>query len=127
MRKSVFIIAIICLFATFAVAQKAVRNKNVINTKVLNSPLLILSQPKAPYPYPETGTVCISGVVRLKVRFLETGKIGDIVTVSGLPYGASENAIEAAKKIKFKPAVKDGKPITVSKTVEYRFGLQGEK
>jgi TonB family protein len=119
--------SIICLFATFAVAQKASRNKNVINTKVLNSPLVILSQPKAPYPHPETGTVCISGVVRLKVRFLETGKIGDIVTVNSLPYGALENAIEAAKKIKFKPAIKDGKPITVSKIVEYRFSFHGEK
>jgi outer membrane biosynthesis protein TonB len=127
MQKLLFIILIICLFATFAFAQKASRNKNVINTKVLNSPLVILSQPKAPYPHPETGTVCISGVVRLKVRFLETGKIGDIVTVNSLPYGAVENSIEAAKKIKFRPAIKDGKPVTVSKILEYRFGLSGEK
>jgi TonB family protein len=127
MRKSVYVISIICLFTLSALAQKAVRNKNAINTKVLNSPLVILSQPKAPYPNPETGTVCISGVVRLKVKFLESGKIGEIVTVSGLPFGATENAIEAAKKIKFKPAIKDGKPITVSKTLEYRFGFSGEK
>jgi TonB family protein len=127
MRKSVYVISIICLFATFAVAQKAVRNKNAINTKVLNSPLVILSQPKAPYPNPETGTVCISGVVRLKARFLDNGKIGDISVISSLPFGATENAIEAAKKIKFKPAIKDGRPIRVSKTLEYRFGFQGEK
>ncbi len=127
MRKSFYIISIICLFATFAFAQKAVRNKNGINTKVLNSPLVILNQPKAPYPHPETGTVCISGVVRLKVRFLDNGNIGDIAVISSLPYGATENAIEAAKKVKFKPAIKDGKPITVAKTLEYRFGFSGEK
>ncbi len=127
MRKSVFIISIICVFATFAFAQKAVRNKNAINTKVLNSPLVILSQPKAPYPKDEGGSVCIRGVVRLKVGFLDNGNVGDIAVISRLPYGATENAIEAAKKIKFKPAIKDGKPITVSKTLEYRFGFSVEK
>jgi outer membrane biosynthesis protein TonB len=63
----------------------------------------------------------MSGVVRLKVTFLETGETGEISVISRLPYGATENAIEAAKKIKFQPAIKYGKPITVSKIIEYRF------
>jgi TonB family protein len=119
--KLVFITLIICLFAAFAVAQKTVRNKNAVNIKVLNSPLKIISRPNAPYPTDEGGSVCINGIVRLKVTFLETGQIGAIRIISSLPYGATENAAEAARKIEFQPAMKDGKPITVSKVVEYRF------
>jgi TonB family protein len=115
------LIFIVCSLPIFATAQKAMRTENVFKAKVLNSPLKIISQPRAPYPTSEGGSICMRGVVRLKVTFLETGQIGAIKIVSGMPFGATENAIEAAKKIKFVPAIKDGKPVTVSKTVEYRF------
>ena len=68
-----------------------------------DSPLVILHKPKAKYPVPEFGTVCIRGTVILRVQFLAGGLIGDIKVIKGLPYGATDNAIQAAKHIRFLP------------------------
>jgi protein TonB len=44
-----------------------------------------------------------------------------IEVITGLPNGLSESAIAAARQIKFKPARKDGKPVSVWVEVEYHF------
>ncbi|HQU83948.1 MAG TPA: TonB family protein [Pyrinomonadaceae bacterium] len=88
--------------------------------QINDSPVKILYKPRAPYPQSfDGGTVCIQGTVTLKVQFLDTGKIGEIKVISGLPYGANENAIEAAKKMGFEPAIKDGKTVTSVKVVQF--------
>jgi hypothetical protein len=43
--------------------------------------------------------------------------------ITQLPYGLTERAVEAAKKLKFCPAVKDGKYVSVSMQLEYHFNL----
>jgi hypothetical protein len=43
--------------------------------------------------------------------------------VSGLPYGLTEQAIAAARQMKFEPALKNGVPVTSIKTVEFTFTL----
>ncbi len=65
--------------------------------------------------------VCVQGTVLLKVEVLGTGEIGKIVPVRDLPHGLTENAIDAATKISFKPMIVDGKPITTFRTVDYSF------
>ncbi|MGI8638918.1 MAG: energy transducer TonB [Pyrinomonadaceae bacterium] len=69
------------------------------------------------------GSVCVQGTVRLRVEFLASGEIGKISPVSFLPYGLTENAIEAAKRIRFEPEIKNGKPITKFKVIEYSFNI----
>lgn len=88
-----------------------------------NKPVKILKKPRASYPKPDTGTICAQGTVSLRVTFLASGKIGKISIVSGLPYGLSEKAVEAAEKIEFVPALKDELPVTVTKTVIYNFAI----
>ena len=44
-----------------------------------------------------------------------------IEVVKGLPDGLTEKAMEVAQRIKFKPAKKDGKPVSVWVEVEYGF------
>lgn len=63
----------------------------------------------------------LAGVVRLKITFEGDGKISNIKPVSELPCGFTDKAVEAAKKIKFQPAKKNGEPVSVTKTVEYTF------
>ena len=63
----------------------------------------------------------ISGVVILKVVFSATGEVTNIRVVSGLPHGLTEQSISAAKKIKFIPATKDGKPASMWMQLEYNF------
>ncbi len=65
----------------------------------------------------------VQGTVSLRVTFLADGTIGDVSTVSGLPDGLSEQAAAAAKQIKFKPAMKNGIPITTTRIVQYSFTL----
>lgn len=67
--------------------------------------------------------------VQLKVVFLDTGKIGDVSLHSSTcnDQKLDDEAIQAGRKIKFDPQIKDGKPITVTKKVEYKFYIPDEK
>jgi len=65
----------------------------------------------------------INGVVVLICVFAKNGEVQNIRVVSGLPYGLTEQAIEAAKKIKFTPAMKEGKPVSMWMQLEYNFNL----
>jgi TonB family protein len=61
------------------------------------------------------------GYVVLGLILAADGTVKHIETLTGLPDGLSEKSIEAAKQIKFKPAMKDGKPVSVWVEVEYQF------
>ena len=65
----------------------------------------------------------ISGTVVLKCIFRSNGSINNIRIVSGLPYGLTERATEAARRIKFIPAMKDGKYVSMWYQLEYNFNL----
>ena len=65
----------------------------------------------------------IEGQVVLKVVFGADGQLGDIKVVQGLPYGLTQSAIEAASKIRFEPAVKDGQPVSVRGSLEFTYNL----
>jgi len=64
-----------------------------------------------------------SGTVRLRVVFTASGQIGSVSAVGSLPYGLTEQAIAAAKSIRFEPAKRDGVPITKTKQIDYSFTL----
>jgi TonB family protein len=65
----------------------------------------------------------IYGTVILNVLFGADGKIGAIRVVSGLPYGLTESAIAATRAIRFEPAMKDGKPVSVRGNFELSFSM----
>lgn len=65
----------------------------------------------------------ITGVVILRCVFAADGTVKNIRVVQGLPYGLTERAIDVARKIKFVPAMKDGKPVSMWMTLEYNFSL----
>lgn len=82
----------------------------------------VLSKPRADYTN-EARANSVQGKVVLRVTFKADGTIGTIGVISGLPDGLTERAIEAAKGIKFKPAMRDGVPYSVTKPVEYTFTI----
>ena len=65
----------------------------------------------------------VTGTVVLKVVFSSKGSVTNIRVVSGLPYGLTEQAIDAARKIKFIPAMKNGKYVSMWIQLEYNFNL----
>jgi TonB family protein len=82
----------------------------------------ILYREKAKYTE-EARQSKIQGTVMLTIVFGADGRIHDIRTVRGLPDGLTESSIEAAQKIRFHPAVLNGKPVSVRATLEYTFNL----
>jgi TonB family protein len=82
----------------------------------------ILYKEKAKYTE-EARTNKITGTVVLNLVFNANGTISDIKVVRGLPDGLTESAIEAAKKMRFTPAVKGGQPVSVRGNVEFNFTL----
>ena len=87
-------------------------------------PLRIISQLKPALPK-DYGQLDVRGSIVLKVEFLADGKIGRVVLVSHLTKDLDELAIEAAKRIKFRPKNKDRRPVDSFATVEYNFTWHG--
>lgn len=90
--------------------------------EVVTVPFRIISKPRPGYTDAARQNQ-VTGVVRLKVTFLASGAIGSIAPVSGLPYGLTEQAISAARQIKFEPQKKNGAAVAVTKTIEYSFSI----
>ena len=65
----------------------------------------------------------IIGTVMLRVVFSSAGEVDQIRAVRTLPFGLTERAIAAARQIKFVPATKDGRPVSVQMQLEYNFSL----
>ncbi|MDX6443313.1 MAG: hypothetical protein QOH71_387 [Blastocatellia bacterium] len=65
----------------------------------------------------------VQGTVVLRCIFSSTGQVTNIHVVKGLPDGLTERAIDAAKRIKFKPAMKDGQPVSMWMELQYNFHL----
>lgn len=82
----------------------------------------ILAKPEATYT-DEASRKHIAGTVLLEVIFAQTGQITRIRVLTGLPYGLTESAIAAARRIKFVPAELEGKQVDYPVRVVYRFEL----
>lgn len=65
----------------------------------------------------------VVGTVVLKVIFACNGSVENIKAVKELPQGLTEQSIAAARKIKYIPAVKDGKFASMWMQLEYNFNL----
>lgn len=87
-----------------------------------DTPAQILSKPTPSYSK-EARRLGVQGQVILKVLLSSEGRISRIRVHRGLPAGLTENAIHAACKIKFKPAMNKGVAVSRWVTVEYAFRL----
>jgi TonB family protein len=84
--------------------------------KDVTRPAVLVSKPEPSYRY-----VGGTGTVVLKVILSSSGEVTNIRLVKGLR-GLTEEAIAAAKHIKFIPAVKDGRFVSYWVQLEYNFG-----
>ena len=67
----------------------------------------------------------IQGDVVLEVIFLASGQIKVTRVVSGLGFGMDDEAIHAAQRIRFTPAMREGKPVDISARIRIEFRLVG--
>lgn len=87
-----------------------------------DTPAQILAKPPPSYTK-EARRSGVQGQVILKVLLSSEGEISRIRVHRGLPSGLTENAIRAACKIRFKPAMDGGQAVSRWVTVEYVFRL----
>lgn len=64
-----------------------------------------------------------TGTVVLRCVFAADRTVKYLLVVVGLPDGLTERALEAARRIKFEPAIKDGRPVSMYIQLEYNFNL----
>lgn len=57
----------------------------------------------------------------MMVEFRSDGTIGEVRPTTMLPYGLTQVAVEAAKKIKFTPSKYYGEPVSETRLIEYAF------
>src|SRR5689334_7981089 len=98
------------------------RGSGTYTLNQIETPVRLLSKPEPNYTEDARRNE-VQGTVILKVIFAASGKITNIVVVQGLPDGLTERAIVAARKIRFVPATKEGKYVSMWIQLEYNFGL----
>src|SRR6516165_3636306 len=86
------------------------------------SGVAILSKPNPSYSI-EARTIKLEGDVVLEVVFLASGQVQVIRVVSGLGHGLDEAALQAAKLIRFRPALRNGQPVDFHAHVRIEFRL----
>lgn len=92
------------------------------NLRARTSPLQLESKP-IPLYTDLARFYDITGTVRLRITFSSDGTIGSVIPLIKLPFGLTKKAVDAAKKIRFQPPIRDGQPYTVTKLVEYSFNI----
>jgi TonB family protein len=80
----------------------------------------ILSRPVPQYTE-MASRMGVSGTVVIRCVLGSDGRVKNISVISPLPYGLTEEAVRAARRIKFQPAVKDGRPVPQYIQMEYNF------
>lgn len=97
-------------------------DKSLKSDDSIEKKLEIISKPRANYT--ESARINnAQGSVNLRVTFLANGTVGSVSPITELPYGLTEQCIIAAKQITFEPMIKDGKPISTTKVVQYSFTI----
>lgn len=97
--------------------QRTVFTGSEVTTKVR-----IISKPEPPFTA-EARRNQVTGTIVLNAIFASDGTVKHILVLSELPYGLTQKAVEAARKIKFEPATKDGRPVSMYYRIEYNFNL----
>ncbi len=85
-----------------------------------NREFQIISKPKAEYTS-AARTNGVNGSVKLRVTFLPNGEVGKVAVIKGLPDGLTQQAVNAAKLIKFEPAIRNGVAVSITRDIEYNF------
>lgn len=100
--------------------NRSKENINIVPSNTVS--LQILAKPRASYT-DKARQSGVQGTVRLAVLFGADKKVKSIFVLSGLAGGLTEEAVRAARQIKFEPEKIDGQPVPVIKIVEYGFSI----
>ena len=82
----------------------------------------ILSKPEPLYSE-DARHFKVAGTVSVRVALAPSGEVERVEVEKGLPHGLTLSAVEAARKISFEPARKDGRPVAQYAVIQYNFNI----
>ena len=95
-------------------------SRTVFGSSEVQKRARLLDAPAAAYP--DTARAAKArGEVRLRLVLAAEGTVKDIFPMKPLKHGLTEAAIEAARQIKFTPAIRNGQPVSQFATLSYEF------
>lgn len=83
---------------------------------------VILSKPEPGFT-DEARDNNVAGLVRLRAVLGADGRVRNILVLKRLPAGLTDKCVEAARRIRFKPATLDGRPVSQFVVLEYNFNI----
>ena len=104
------------------VTQSAGPQPRAVVSAPATTPVEILSKPKPVYTE-EARRLGLQGEVLVQVLFAANGQAQVLRVVQGLGHGLDEAAVNAAGKIRFKPAQQNGRPVDSTAVVHVVFEL----
>lgn len=100
------------------------RRRPIVQQEAVDERPILLNQPR-PLFTEEARKNKVQGVVRVKILVDTNGTVKEVILMRGLPDGLNEQAIRAAYQMRFRPAMKNGQPISYWLTnVEVEFNLR---
>jgi TonB family protein len=96
--------------------------RTIFSSKELTTRAVILEKPEPLYTE-RARLDGVTGAVRIRMVLASDGTVQYVFAVRRLPDGLTEKAIEAARKIKFIPATKDGRRVSQYVTIDYNFNI----
>jgi TonB family protein len=97
-------------------------NRTIFAAREVTSRAVIQSKPEPLYTEKARRNQT-TGTVRLRIVLGADGNVQHIYPTRRLPDGLTEASIAAARRIKFIPAMKDGRPVSQFVTIEYNFNI----
>jgi TonB family protein len=91
--------------------------------QVASTSSIIVSQPSLRYTAAARKNQT-EGVVQLRVVLNADRKVADVRPLSMLPYGLTEEAMQAAMRVEFIPATVEGVPVASERLLEYYFSVR---
>jgi tetratricopeptide (TPR) repeat protein len=110
------------LLRGYAEISDEMRVTRIFTTKGVTTKARIIDKPSPEYTE-EARKNQVTGTVTLLLVVSADGKVLGTIPTAELPFGLTEMAIEAARKIVFTPATIDGKPVSQFIRVEYNFNI----
>lgn len=103
-------------------SRKPGEEQHVFSAKEVTTKVRVLSKPEPQYTN-DARAMGVTGKVVLRCIFTADGAVKHFLIVRGLPAGLTEQSIGAARRIKFVPATKNGRPVSTYIQLEYHFRI----
>jgi TonB family protein len=97
-------------------------DNRVFSGREVTAKARVLAKPEPQYTE-SARKYAVHGTVIIRCIFSSSGEVVSLAVKQRLPHGLTERALSAAREIKFTPAVKDGRAVSMYMQLEYNFNL----